>query len=117
MSAARRGTYREKLTAARLRKEGYYVMESRGAHGHADLLAVKIGQVLAVQVKTGDTTLRGSWLNELYDAATRAGMVPLVADWPKRGTLRLRKITGRHVPRSQAWPLVPFATDEIAGRP
>ena len=117
MSAARRGTYREKLTAARLRKEGYYVMESRGSHGHADLLAVKIGQVLAVQVKTGDTELRGAWLNELYAAAVRAGMVPLVADFPKRGTLRLRQITGLHVPRSQRWPLVPFTTDEIAGRP
>ena len=114
MTSYRRGLYREKETAARLGGDGYFVMESRGSHGPCDLLAVKIGQVLALQVKAGEADLAHEWVNELYRLSMACGMIPLVADWPKRGTLRLRRITGLHVARSQEWPLAPFTTDEAA---
>ena len=113
MSGYARGVAAEKRTAAQLRKDGYYVVESRGSHGVADLVAVKPGQVLMVQVKTGEARLDGSWWNELAEAAARAGALAIVADWPKRGHLRLRRITGQHEPRSKAWPCAVFVTDEV----
>lgn len=114
MTAYQRGLRREKLTAGRLRDDGYFVIESRGSHGVADLAALKTGQALMVQVKNGDATLSHEGWNSLYEAARLAGAVPVVADWPKRGTLRLRRITGRHAPRSRSWPCKPFTTDEAA---
>jgi Holliday junction resolvase len=112
MTAYRRGLYREERTSDILTAEGYLVMRAPGSHGQPDLVAIKPGQVLAVQVKSGDAPLRGGWWNELWTVAVRAGAVPIVADWPKRGTLRLRRITGPHAARSQHWPCVPFHTDE-----
>jgi len=112
VTSYRRGIYREKGTAARFGQDGYFVMESRGSHGPCDLLAVKKGQVLAVQVKAGEADLAHEWVNELYRVSMACGMVPLVADWPKRGVLRLRRITGLHIARSQSWPLAAFSTDE-----
>lgn len=122
MSGYARGVYAEKRTADRLRADGYFVMESRGSHGVADLLAVKIApcayldhsQVLMVQVKGGEARLDDAWWNELHDTARTAGALPIVADWPKRGHLRLRLITGTHRPRSKAWPCSPFITDQVA---
>jgi Holliday junction resolvase len=113
VSSYTRGTYAEKRTAAQLRADGYYVTESRGSHGVADLMAAKPGQVLLVQVKTGEARLDGAWWNDLAAAAAAAGALAIVADWPKRGRLRLRQITGPHRPRSKAWPCAPFYTDEL----
>lgn len=112
MTSYRRGIYREKGTAARFGQDGYFVMESRGSHGPCDLLAVKKGQVLAIQVKAGEADLAHEWVNELYRLSMACGMIPLVADWPKRGVLRLRRITGLHVARSPSWPLAEFSVDE-----
>lgn len=113
MSSYARGTAAEKRTAARLRTDGYFVMESRGSHGPADLVAIKPGQVLLIQVKLGEARLASEWWNELAWAARAAGAHAIVADWPKRGQLRLRRIIGTHPARSKAWPCVPFTTDEV----
>jgi hypothetical protein len=121
VSGYARGVAAEKRTAAQLRKDGYFVVESRGSHGLADLLAVKLApcsyldhsQVLMIQVKGGEARLDGAWWNDLHDAARRAGALPIVADWPKRGHLRLRQITGQHQPRSKLWPCALFVTDEV----
>lgn len=113
MTAYRRGVYREKQVGARMRANGYAVVESRGSHGAADLIAIKAGQCLMIQVKSGDASLRGAWLNELYLAARDAGATPIVADWPERGLMRLRRITGLHESRSRGWPLVDFTIDEV----
>ena len=59
------GLYYEKRTAAALRKDGYLVLESRGSHGCADLVALKRGQQLLVQVKKGTTALKDAEWNEL----------------------------------------------------
>lgn len=122
MTGYARGTRREKMTRAALEREGYWCVESRGSHGVADLIALKPGQVLMVQVKTGDLDtngqLRSGWWNELLEQARTAGALPVVADWPplnKRGAaLRLRVITGWHKPGSPRWAWAPFITDELA---
>jgi Holliday junction resolvase len=113
--AQRRGTRYEKRAAAALRKDGYFVMEARASKGLADLLALKIGQVLMVQVKSGDADLADGWFNELFDAATRHGAMAVIADYPRAGKLRLRRIIGPHNYRSPRWPCVPMITDEAAG--
>jgi Holliday junction resolvase len=113
VSGYARGVAAEKRTAAQLRKDGYFVMESRGSHGVADLVAAKPGQVLLIQVKGGEARLDGTWWNELHHVAARAGALAIVADWPRRGHLRLRRITGQHEPRSKAWPCALFVTDEV----
>jgi len=114
-SAQRRGTYFEKKTAAALRADGYEVIEARASKGVADLWAAKTGQLLMVQVKAGDAELRDDWWNDLFGTATRVGALALVADYPKAGRLRLRRIIRPHDYRSQRWPCVPFLTDEVGG--
>ena len=116
----RRGVYREKVTAARLRGDGYFVLESRGSHGVADLVAVKRGQVLLVQVKSGDvqdsaTGLASGWWNDLYRAAADVGALAVLADSPARGMCRLRRLTREvPVPNTDGWPFAPFYADEVA---
>jgi Holliday junction resolvase len=111
VTAYRRGKYRENETAERLRADGYLVMIAPGSRGQPDLVAIKPNQVLAIQVKSGEARLDDAWWNLLYEVAARAGAIPIVADWPKRATLRLRRITGTHAPRSKFWPCEPFDTD------
>lgn len=115
MSAYTRGYYFERRTAAALRDDGYFVIESRGSHGVADLVALKVRQALMVQVKSGQAKLSHREWNRLYDTARTAGAIPVVADWPARGRLRLVEITGEHRRRSRLWPGRPFITDLIGG--
>ena len=112
--AQRRGTRAEKRTADVLRDDGYWVMEARASKGLADLLAIKVGQVLMVQVKAGEADLHDGWWNDLFGTATRHGAMAVIADYPRRGRLRLRRIIGPHDFRSPRWPCVPFITDEAA---
>jgi Holliday junction resolvase-like predicted endonuclease len=53
MSNYRRGTRYEKKTRAWLEEQGYWVIEARGSHGAADLIALSDMAVLVVQVKSG----------------------------------------------------------------
>jgi hypothetical protein len=112
-TAYRRGYAAERRTAELLAAEGYLVMQSRGSHGVADLAAIKPGQVLLIQVKLGEAILADGWFNDLYAAALDSGALAIIADYPKRGRLRLRLITGWHAPRSKHWPTLPFVTDEV----
>jgi Holliday junction resolvase len=119
-TAYRRGVYREKVAAAALRKDGYFVLESRGSHGVADIVAVKQGQVLLVQVKTGDvhdsaTGLASGWWNELYRAAADVGALALIADNPRHGVCRFRRLPREvPVPNLDGWPLRDWTPDEAA---
>jgi Holliday junction resolvase len=113
VTAYGKGLYREQQTMMRLEAEGYLVMRAPGSHGQPDVVAVKPGQVLAIQVKSGVARLDHGWFNELYSTALRAGAIPIVADWPKRGCLRMRRITGLHRAHSQRWPLEDFTTDLV----
>jgi Holliday junction resolvase len=117
MTAYSRGVYREKKTADHLRSEGYFCVESRGSHGPADVVAMKPGQVLLVQVKSGNTDVNGAlrdiWWNELYQLARQLGAVPVLADTPSFGKLRLRRLAREHEPMSKRWWFAPFHTDEV----
>ncbi len=118
MTAYQRGGYYEQLCADHFRREGYWCWQSRGSRGPADVIALKPGQAVLVQVKGGRKQMPGEDWNTLLVLAQEAGAVPVVADWPewqewKAGPMRLREITARHKPGSRVWPCAPFLTDEV----
>ena len=106
-----------------LAADGYLVWKSAGSLTCADLIAAKPGEWLLVQVKAGEATLGHDWFNELFEVAhalsrnRHAGSYSrvhaIVADFPVRGKLRLRRITGLHVAHKHSWPLEEFSTDEV----
>jgi len=104
----------ERRVDQHLTADGYFVVQSRGSHGHADLIAIKPGQVLLVQCKGGDKPLSHDEWNSLHALAHRLGALAIIADRPTRGRIRYRSITAPHSARTQRWPSAPFATDEIA---
>lgn len=112
--AYRRGIYHENTVTQLLRDNGYFVTGSKGSKGVADMVAVKPGQVLFVQVKSGKARLTSEGWNGLFFEARKAGAVPVVADKPARGRVRLRRVTAVHVAHSQDWPSEPFVVDEVA---
>lgn len=74
----RAGVTLEKRISKHLRGEGFFAVESRGSHGIADIVAVREGEVLAVQAKTSGTFSTAEW-NALLDAGHDYGMTPLLA--------------------------------------
>ena len=65
-TAYKRGDYYEKKVAALLRSEGYWVWQTRGSKGAADLIALKAGQLMLVQVKGGKSWVTHEAWNALY---------------------------------------------------
>lgn len=121
------GGYYERRAAAVLESEGYLVWQSRGSKGAADLIAIKpagrilggliggVCEVLLVQVKGRSAAITSDGWNLLYALAAEYGALPIVADFPARGELRLRKIIAPHEARRHHWPAVPFHTDRVGG--
>lgn len=114
MSNYTKGYYAEQRTREHFERDGYVVFRPGGSFGPADLVAAKPGQWLLVQVKTGEAQLQHGWWNDLFELAALLGADAIVADWPKRGQLRLRRITGLHIAHKHDWPCEPFFTDEVA---
>jgi hypothetical protein len=111
--AQRRGYEAERRTRAVFEADGYVVWRPGGSLGPADLIAAKPRQLVLIQCKAGVAPLADGWWNELHRLAAWLDAVPVIADWPKRGQLRLRKITGPHVPHKQTWPCRQFLLDEV----
>lgn len=107
------GNHFERRVADALRGDGYRVWQTRGSKSPADLIALKIGQVLLVQVKSGVTGLDHTQWNALHELATPFGAVPIIADRDGR-RIRYRRITDRHASRSQNWPTADWTPDAIA---
>ena len=122
----RRGQSAEGRCKGALQHDGYLVWKSARSLTVADLIAAKPGEWLLVQVKGGAKAMTSSDWNELFQIALTlsAGghggaftrVHAIIADWPERtqfrwGPMRLRRISGRHVPHSEVWPTEPFSTD------
>jgi Holliday junction resolvase len=119
VTAYQRGNAFERIIADQLRGDGYSVWQTRGSKTAVDIVAIKTGQTLFVQCKSGVAALTSQRWDELHDLARAVGAVPIIADRPKRGVYRLRRITGRyrqHLPgetRGGIWPAEPFTTDVL----
>ena|SRR5215475_5528552 len=118
MTAYGQGGYYERRCAAELTSAGYFVWLARGSKGAADLLAIKPGELLLVQVKKGQAIFRDTWWNPLLELARRLEATALVADFPRRrGGARYRRIIAPHRARSRYWPCENWAPDQMEDSP
>jgi hypothetical protein len=123
VSAYSKGNSYERQALDHLRAEGYHCWQTRGSKGPADLIAIKPGQLLLVQVKGARSPMTHDGWNALWYLALDCGTIgkpclAIIADWPdwkpsKAGPMRLSVITGSHHPNGRTWPCQPFITDQI----
>jgi Holliday junction resolvase-like predicted endonuclease len=107
-----RGAAFERRVQAELEAEGYATIRSAGSHSPVDIIAVKHGQVLWVQVKRRSGTIPPADRVALLDLATRTHPLAraIVAHQPiPRLPIRYRQLTG---PGPKDW--VDFTPDEAA---
>lgn len=112
MSRYRRGADAERSLVLQLRADGYYAARAASSKGVADIIAIKTGQVLFIQVKTGGSRETPAERRALLDlAACLPGVgVAVIADNPQRRNGRLWRLTGPG-PRQRE----PFSIDELGG--
>lgn len=116
-----RGNNYERKVADLLRGDGYEVWQTRGSKSYADLIAIKAGEILLVQVKGANAPIGWYEWNGLHLLAEKVGAVPLIADFPewrkgKAGPVRFRVILGmrKKFSRESNWPCGQWTADEIA---
>lgn len=109
-----RGARFERKVAEALTADGYRVMRAAGSHGKADLIALKIGQVLLVQCKlSGCGAVRPAEWNELWQLAEEVGAVAVIAHKPLRGRIAYMRLTGPKVRPGSRAPAVEWTPDEV----
>lgn len=106
------GTAREHKAKKLLETDGYKVIRVAGSHGVADLIAIKPGQLLFVQVKSAEYLPPGEW-NALYQEAEDCGAIPIHCAVLFRKIVWRRLIAPKtvqtHNPPWEAW-----TTDQVA---
>lgn len=109
-----RGTAFERKVAAALEADGYLVIRAAGSHGAADLVAVKTGQVLFVQVKLGGAGAcsPAEW-NEFFRLASSVGALPILAYRPGRQGVAYWLVTGPKDRPTKTPPAVAWTSDEL----
>jgi Holliday junction resolvase len=110
-----RGSAFERKVAEKLTADGYLVIRAAGSHGAADLVAVKTGQVLFVQVKLGGAGAcsPAEW-NEFFRLAVSVGALPILAYRPGRQGVAYWLVTGPKDRVMRKPPAVAWTPDELA---
>ncbi len=110
-----RGSAFERKVAAQLTEDGYLVIRAAGSHGAADLVAVKPGQVLFVQVKLGGAGAcsPAEW-NEFFRLASQVQALPILAYRPGRQGVAYWLVTGPKERATRLPPAVAWTPDEVA---
>src|SRR5215204_3316465 len=100
-----RGYYGEKKTRQQLEADGYWCCEARGSKGIADLVAIKPGQILLVQVKrTASGRIPPYDRQQLVELAHRIWAEPIVAYQPKaRGPIAFRRLLSAALNDHEDW--------------
>lgn len=114
MSQYSDGRRREYKVRDLLAEAGYDIVRSAGSKGAIDLVAIKTGQILFVQVKTTTPPGPTSW-NKLYDLAVCVGAVPVLATCGLRQPIKLEVLTARKEKAGRS-PLAPFVIDTVGER-
>jgi Holliday junction resolvase len=107
-----KGDHFEKRILADLRAQGYVAWQSRNSRSVVDIVALKTGQTLLVQVKSGRISMSHDEWNALYDLAGRVSATPVLAGRDGRA-ISYRQLSGHHQPRSPYWPCEAFVLDEV----
>lgn len=90
---------------------GYEVLRTAGSKGAVDLIAIKPGEILLVQVKGNGVLAPAGW-NALYDLAQMAEAVPVLAERLPRKPIRYLRLAARkNKPGRQ--PFEPFLLDRV----
>lgn len=85
----------ERKVAAKLTHDGYAVVRAAGSKGACDLVCLKPGQVVLVQVKRTNPQLPPAERSALWQLAQFCGGLPIVAFQPEpRKPIRYRLLTG-----------------------
>lgn len=95
---------------------GYLVVRAAGSKGDtkADLIAIKPGQILFVQVKDDGALPPAEW-DRLVEVAGWVGAIPVLAAKGGRGEgIRYTRLLGPKVPRARTQAAEPFLLDLIA---
>ena len=112
MTSYARGNAFERRVKHALERDGYWCWQTRGSKSPADLIAIKAGQILLIQVKGGATKMSGTDWNTLAHLCRELRATPLVADRDGR-RIRYRRITGLHVAHSRRWPAEVWTPDQL----
>ena len=109
MTRYARGTAFENKVKGLLISDSYYVIRSAGSKGACDLVALKPGQVLMIQVKKTNPLLPRAERIELVRVAQHVRGLPVVAYQPvPRKPVQYRLLTGYE---PSQW--LPFDLDEV----
>ena len=109
----RNGTVRENRVRALLEDDGYFVVRSAGSGGVADLVALKPGQVLLVQVKS-ETYLGPAEWNALWFTAANTRAVPIhAAKLPSSRRVVWHRLTGPKTVVTKRPPWAEWTPDEV----
>jgi Holliday junction resolvase len=106
----RRGAKVEYLVMKHLRDEGYVVIRAAGSHGPADLVALKVGETLLVQVTRGRKSQAD--LDKLCHLAGSCGAAAILAQYAPRKPLELSQVGLNMLTRR--YELHPYLTDVVA---
>lgn len=112
MSTATSGRAKEWKVRAHLESEGYICARMAGSKGALDLLAIKQGELLFVQVKSGAQMLGPLAWNRLYDLAAMVSAVPVLADVQLRKPIAYWRLVARK-DRPGRQPYEPFLLDRV----
>ena len=77
-----------------LEADGYACIRAAGSKGQADIIALKPGEVLLVQVKARNPQLTPADRKTLLELARITGAVPIVAWKPTRKPIEYRELLG-----------------------
>lgn len=115
MTAYTRGNAFERKIVDQLEHDGYTCWQSRGSKTAADIIAIKPGQLVLVQAKSGVNHISGHDWNRLLDLARSIDATAVVADRPTRGVIRYRRITAHKTAATQLgyWPAEPWHPDTL----
>lgn len=86
-----------------LQANGYQVLRAAGSKGVSDLIALKPGEVLLVQVKTSGPQISPNERAALLNLARITKAVPLVAYKPFRKPIEYRELTGESPKDHRPW--------------
>jgi Holliday junction resolvase len=109
-----RGADFERKVLADLALNGYRVLRAAGSHGKADVIALKMGEVVLVQCKlTGPGGVRPAEWNALHELAEAVGATALIASRPVRGRIEYLRVLGPKRPHMRRPPVAKWTPDRI----
>ena len=89
-----RGRNHEYAVRDALETDGYWCVRAAGSKGKADLVALKPGEVVLVQVKASSPQVSPAEREALFGMASATCTVPVVAYKPARRPITFRELTG-----------------------